>query len=366
MAKNIPSPKRKSKGPSLSSAATVVPSIVSDLKPTDTEVEAYEYIRQQLRDLNWIVKDPSRSADGQVWTQNQCLAHPQMKAAFDKKRPENVVKLSERLLWIIEAKRARKDLAIALDEAIAYYAERINALPGQVRAVLATGVAGTEDSGYLMHTKVRIDGKWRTVTINKQDATGLLSPADIQILLEANGSDVHEFAPSPWLFVHTAERINEILHNGGINKNDRAKTIAALLLSVIHEPPNLETSLPVLIGEINARSETELNANGKPEFAPFVKILQPTNTTNQVNFRGALVKTILALQNLNIRSAMNSSTDVLGQFYEVFLKYGNGAKDIGIVLTPRHITRFAVDILGVSPTDLVLDPACGTGGFLVV
>jgi len=26
---------------------------------------------------------------------------------------------------------------------------------------------------------------------------------------------------------------------------------------------------------------------------------------------------------------MNSSTDVLGQFYEVFLKYGNGAKEIG-------------------------------------
>ncbi len=34
---------------------------------------------------------------------------------------------------------------------------------------------------------------------------------------------------------------------------------------------------------------------------------------------------------------MNSGTDVLGKFYEVFLKYGNGAKEIGIVLTPRHV-----------------------------
>jgi type I restriction enzyme M protein len=56
---------------------------------------------------------------------------------------------------------------------------------------------------------------------------------------------------------------------------------------------------------------------------------------------------------------------VLGQFYEVFLKYGNGAKEIGIVLTPRHITRFAVEAIGVGPKDIVLDPACGTGGFLV-
>ena len=62
---------------------------------------------------------------------------------------------------------------------------------------------------------------------------------------------------------------------------------------------------------------------------------------------------------------MNSSTDVLGQFYEVFLRYGNGAKEIGIVLTPRHVTRFAVEAVGISPADLVLDPACGTGGFLV-
>jgi len=167
------------------------------------------------------------------------------------------------------------------------------------------------------------------------------------------------------LFVSAAERINAILHSGGINKNDRAKTMAALLLSVIHEPPNLETSLPVLIGEINARSEAELQANGKPDFAPFVRILAPTNNTNHVKFKSALVKTILELQNLNIRSAMNSSTDVLGQFYEVFLKYGNGAKEIGIVLTPRHITRFAVEAVGIGPKDIVLDPACGTGGFLV-
>ncbi len=62
---------------------------------------------------------------------------------------------------------------------------------------------------------------------------------------------------------------------------------------------------------------------------------------------------------------MNSSTDVLGQFYEVFLKYGNGAKEIGIVLTPRHITRFAVEAIGIEASDIVLDPACGTGGFLV-
>lgn len=330
-----------------------------------TEVEAYGHIRRQLRELGWVVKNPSLNTGGQVWTQNQCLSHPVMKEAFGKKRPENVVKVSESVVWIIEAKAERKQLDQAVSEAADFYAKPINDLGKGLKAALATGVAGDEESGYVARTKIRIDGAWQTVTINGQEATGLLTAKDVHFLVDKQTSDVHEFSPSQWLFLQAAERINEILHEGGINKNDRAKTIAALLLSVVGEPPNLDTELPILIDEVNARSKHVLKINGKPDFAPFVTILPPTNTTNHVKFKTALVRTIQELLNLNIRSAMNSSTDILGQFYEVFLKYGNGAKEIGIVLTPRHITRFAVEAVGIANNDMVLDPACGTGGFLV-
>lgn len=334
-------------------------------KPVESEVEAYEFIRKQLRDVGWIVKDPSKVANGQVWTQNQCLAHAHIKAALGTTRPENIVKLSENALWVIEAKAARRNLSKALDEAKNDYAQKINNAPGQVRAFLATGVAGNEESGYLIHTQAYLGGRWEDVTINSHKATGFLSPQQVKVLLTNQEADVHDFVPPQMLFLNAAENINEFLHIGGINKNDRAKTMAALLLSVVDEPPNLDTTLPVLIGEINTRSKDVLTQHGKPEFAPYVTILEPSNTQNHVKFKGALVKTIQELQNLNIRSAMNSSTDVLGQFYEVFLKYGNGAKEIGIVLTPRHITRFAVEAVGVASDDIVLDPACGTGGFLV-
>jgi type I restriction enzyme M protein len=33
--------------------------------------------------------------------------------------------------------------------------------------------------------------------------------------------------------------------------------------------------------------------------------------------------------------------------------------------TPRHIIRLMVDMLEPKPTDVIGDPACGTGGFLV-
>ena len=333
------------------------------LAVAQTEVEAYGFIRDQLRDLGWIVKNPNANTGGQVWTQNQCLGHEGIKAAFGKTRPENVVKVREESLWVIESKALRRQLSQAVQEAQDDYCKRINDRPGTLRAVMATGVAGSEEHGYLIRTTIRIDGTWREVTINGQVATGLLSPQQAQLLIDQNISDVHEYSPPQRLFLNSAERINEFLHIGGINKNDRAKTMAALLLSVIDEPPNLDTKLSVLIGEINTRSEAILRQHGKPDFAPFIKILPPTSTTNHVKFKAALVRTIQELQNLNIRSAMNSSTDVLGQFYEVFLKYGNGAKEIGIVLTPRHIARFGVEAIGVSSDDIVLDPACGTGGF---
>jgi type I restriction-modification system DNA methylase subunit len=334
-------------------------------KPAESEVEAYGFIRGNLRELGWTVKDPSRGADGQVWTQNQCLRDPDIKRALGTSRPENIVKIGADALWVIEAKSRRMQIDQAVTEATRDYADKINAIGAGTRVLLATGVAGNETAGYLVETRIRREERWLDVTINRRKATGLLSPKDVRTLMDSGGSDIADYSPPQHLFLQAAERINETLHIGGINKNDRAKTMAALLLSVIEEPPNLGTSLTVLIGEINARSESVLREHGKPDFAPHVRILPPTNKDNHVKYKNALILTIQELLKLNVRSAMNSSTDVLGQFYEVFLKYGNGAKEIGIVLTPRHITRFAVEAVGVGVNDIVLDPACGTGGFLV-
>jgi len=331
-----------------------------------SEVDAYAYIRDHLKDLGWNIKNPSRHPTGQVWTQNQCLSDTRIKDRLGAKHPENIIKISETKLWVIEAKANRKDIDLALSEAVEYYSERINE-DGHYHAIIATGVAGNEDTGlYLIKTKIRIDGKWQVVTINRQEATALLSPKDVAMLLSQNTPDISDFAPPQKLFLQSAERINGILHVGGINKNQRAEVMAALLLSVVQEPqPNLDADLDVLIDEINSRARNVLKSNNKAEFARFVEIKQPTNTDNHVKFKNALVRTIQELRDLNIRSAMNSNTDILGLFYEVFLKYGNGAKEIGIILTPRHITRFAVDILGLTSRDIVLDLTCGTGGFLV-
>ena len=62
----------------------------------------------------------------------------------------------------------------------------------------------------------------------------------------------------------------------------------------------------------------------------------------------------------------DTSEDYLGRFYGEFMHYSGGdGQTLGIVLTPKHITELFCELVELKPTDVVLDPTCGTGGFLV-
>lgn len=62
----------------------------------------------------------------------------------------------------------------------------------------------------------------------------------------------------------------------------------------------------------------------------------------------------------------NIKDDVLGRFYGEFLRYGgNDGQNLGVVLTPSHITELMVQLIGVNENDTILDPCCGTGAFLI-
>jgi type I restriction-modification system DNA methylase subunit len=62
----------------------------------------------------------------------------------------------------------------------------------------------------------------------------------------------------------------------------------------------------------------------------------------------------------------NSTEDVLGRFYGEFIRYSGGdGQTLGVVLTPSHITEIFCELVDLKPTDIVFDPCCGTGGFLI-
>lgn len=64
-------------------------------------------------------------------------------------------------------------------------------------------------------------------------------------------------------------------------------------------------------------------------------------------------------------SHSNIGYDVLGRFYIEFIRYAASEQKSGLVLTPAHITELFCDLGEITVNDIVYDPCCGTGGFLV-
>lgn len=329
----------------------------------NSEVRAYIHIKERLEELDWNVANPERNAAGQVYTQHECLKNELIKKYLERDVPENIVVIRPNKFMVLEAKSEHKDLERAKDEAIGY-ANKLN--KDRVLCPIATAVAGNPDDTFIVQNFYFKNGEWNEVVVNGKATKGFLSPEIAKHLVDFDSHSIKDIQISDEILLRKATKINEILHVGSINKNARARVMASLLLAIADDTRiNIDNDAFTLIQEINSKAEKILDKNRKREFAKSIAISTPPTPDNHVKFRKALIDTIQELEDINIRSAMNSGTDILGRFYEVFLKYGNGAKEIGIVLTPRHITRFAVQALRVSKYDKVFDPACGTGGFLV-
>lgn len=70
-------------------------------------------------------------------------------------------------------------------------------------------------------------------------------------------------------------------------------------------------------------------------------------------------------ENIDDFEKTNRYYDVLGQFFVAFLRYANTSNDLGVVLTPSHITDFFTEVAEVDSKSVVFDNCTGTCGFLI-
>lgn len=332
----------------------------------DSEFRTYTYIEKVLGDLGWDTRSPRYG--GSVYTQGEFRKQDSLLTkALGRKAPENIILIpwdGGNSYWLVEAKAAHKDRAKALNEA-KKYADKIN-VHEEGSARFATGIAGTPDSSFYT-TTCYWDGKeWREVEINNYETTGFLSLQQCLDILGNNNSALPIFDWNPKHFLSKANAINKTLHDNEVPVDERAQVMAALLLALAQDGNmRIHANPSALAREVKGNIQDLLKEHGKEEFVDTISLALPATEKNHAKYRKAIVETLQHLREMNIRSAINSGDDALGRFYETFLKYANGAKEMGIVLTPRHITKFAVDVVGIGPNDKVFDPACGTGGFLV-
>ena len=337
----------------------------------ESEFRAYSYIENVLKSLGWDIRHPRRG--GSVYTQGEFRGHdPRLTATLARKAPENTVIIPWNgglRYWIVEAKADHDDLTVAVDEA-REYAQFVNdgtLMPDGIGpARFITGIAGTPDESFFVTTEFWDGQQWTEVAINDYETTGFLSLEQCLHILGRNDAHIAVFDDNPDRFLARANAINKTLQRHEVPVGDRARIIAALLLALAQDGNLRVHAQPkALMREINGHIEDLLTRHGKQQFTDVIALTLPATAKNHRKFRQAIIDTMQHLREMNIRSAINGTDDALGKFYETFLKYANGAKEMGIVLTPRHITKFAADVVGVGPDDRVLDPACGTGGFLI-
>lgn len=179
-----------------------------------------------------------------------------------------------------------------------------------------------------------------------------------------------------------ASELHEDLRNhGSLEGEKKATVVSAILLALEEKTFNLD----VLNSEereggrdgdlIFNAVQIYLNNSGIVPYAKvgelldqfnFIKTDITLNREKEVLGMSPLKYFAVKLKNNLHKKIKQVDFDILGNFYGEFVKYGgNDGNSLGIVLTPRHITSLMCDLININKQDVVLDPACGTGGFLI-
>lgn len=79
---------------------------------------------------------------------------------------------------------------------------------------------------------------------------------------------------------------------------------------------------------------------------------------------GTLLRQVVNRLQSDINFNDSKERHLFGDIYETILRDLQGAGNAGEYYTPRAVTQFAVDMVDPKLGEKILDPACGTGGFL--
>lgn len=185
--------------------------------------------------------------------------------------------------------------------------------------------------------------------------------------------------------VSKAIELNEDYNNYSIPEQTRNTMVSAMLLSLIHEPfrigykaqPTTKSLSDSMMAAIKTTLEQSSVRNGDAMVGEFSKLLneplfREKKIKNKKNKKERdtleVIKEMISYLHKNVYPLVqmeHSGFDVLGRFYTEFIRYAGSEQKQGLVLTPFHITDLFCDLVNLTEHDVLYDPCCGTGGFLI-
>ena len=182
-----------------------------------------------------------------------------------------------------------------------------------------------------------------------------------------------------------AAELHEHLRNyGSLGETEKPLVVSAILLALREK--NNGFSINQLTGD-EERTDGEkiydylVSSLKRAKVSPQVKLQKVLNQFTLIKDRPILnakhhdledktpLRYFTEYINDHIYNALNFTStheDYLGMFYGEFVRYSGGdGQSLGVVLTPPHITELFCELLNLKPDDVIFDPCCGTGGFLI-
>ena len=323
-----------------------------------------EYLLNDLLvSQGWDLRSPPQ---GHLLLQNEYRSFPELADALAQASktgegrgiPEAILvdPQSTYPIAVIEAKKAVADEEKALFEAQGY----ADALFNAGWHPLAIGLAGTSDEEFRLNVSKRARGvKWVSVTYEGHPIGWIPTFADLQRITAPSAPvDIRPTVPPLEVLAARADEINRLLREARIKDEYRPAVVASVMLALWHSRGEIRRDPQYILRDINESCRDAYVKAGKPDLAKSLRIDEANEKLRQKARRIATI-----LERLNV-TVLTAEHDYLGQLYETFFRY-TGGNTIGQYFTPRHITRLMADICEVTRKDVVLDPTCGTGGFLI-
>lgn len=182
--------------------------------------------------------------------------------------------------------------------------------------------------------------------------------------------------------VKKAVEYNELLHNYSVPETERNTLISTILIALqdtvfVESFHKYDKNSYLISGMLEAcsrvlthnqisdvRKETILHEYRG--ISHNQKLTSETIKTKKRKCPNIILKTLINdLKNDVLPFIKENDFDILGRFYREFIRYAGKDGKTGLVLTPTHITDFFCDLIDLQTDDIVYDPCCGTGGFLV-
>ncbi len=334
----------------------------------------------EIKEIEEALKTASKNGKGNVGFPEYCgVVKDFVIVIEDKATIDKQEKLNEKGILELNPKEVKE---YALNGAY-FYAKHILEKTNYKKAI-AFGISGDEKRHIIQ--PIYLDGREYFMRLPQVESFISFNVENIdEYYTREILKDFTEDEKTTKEIVKDAEELHEYLRNYGNLRDQEKPLVVSGILLALREMEYGNFSIDLLTGDntktdgkkiMDAIDDNLRRARVSPEtkkdkLVNQFKIIEDTPKLNETD--PVLGKTPLKyytefLYNRLYKSIRynRTSEDYLGRFYGEFMSYSGGdGQTLGIVLTPKHICDLFADLADLQTDDLVFDPCCGTGGFLI-